>query len=157
MTPAERARQIDQEEFAAECKAVRERAIVYAQQKRDERRRDLLVTVYGEAGKSMPLYPNVKDDTPKYGITYAGLTLTRHEWAKRLGISAGTLKFRIGKHGAEAAIAMGGKQRVGRPPKRANDNAPGVVSNFCPIEGTGAGRHLQESPEITFHGKAIIE
>jgi hypothetical protein len=33
----------------------------------------------------------------------------------------------------------------------------GVVFNFRPFEGTGAGRHLEERTEITFSEKAIIE
>lgn len=48
MTPAERARQIDKEEFEAECAAIRQRAIAYSSQRRREDREAFLAAAARE-------------------------------------------------------------------------------------------------------------
>jgi hypothetical protein len=224
MTPAERARQIDAEEFRQDSKRALDRALAYSQQKKDERRRAFLVTIYGETGKAMPLWntlpsgqpaqPNTRPEPAQklrfHGrnaklhtvngrsftvaqwaqelgisihtlrarsttsgsveaailqggnrrcvggdlITFDGQSLPMREWADRLGINYAALFARAKRHGFETAIKMGGPQHGGPRPRPANDNAPGVVSDFVPVEGTGAGAVLQETPNITFSDKA---
>ncbi|HWL30174.1 MAG TPA: hypothetical protein VNQ97_14835 [Burkholderiaceae bacterium] len=137
MTPAERARQIDKEEFAAECAAIRQRVLANAEENRRQEQQRLF-TLIGkvEASPSMVgLY------------TFEGVTLTVAQWAKLLGVSLPTLYARRRKLGTmEAAIALGGAQRPG--PK------PGVVSNLQAFQGTGAGSTAQETPNITFSQEA---
>lgn len=217
MTP-ERARQIDAEEFRRDSQRALERALAYSQQKKDERRRQFLVTIYGEEGKTMPLWstlpkedeeqpikpepkPKPKTSKPrtpnrlarhitvngetrtarewakvmgigistlfarakKLGdfvaavdqggkqrrtstdlITHNGLSLTRKEWAHRLGINYEALCSRIHKHGLHKAIAMGGPGGNRRQP--ANDNASVVTRSYCRLDAFEAtSDHAEEA------------
>lgn len=73
--------------------------------------------------------------------TYAGHTLTLRQWAERVGIPQMTLAGRINRGWTlEQALCLpNGTQR-----------RAGVVFNFPPLRGTGAGSTAQEIPEITF-------
>jgi hypothetical protein len=217
MTPAE-ARQIDQEEFAAECAAIRQRAYAYVERRRHEARCEIahwlgreppklnvrpfkpqnlppktVRTRLGHAKRASPLFTldGVSKKLTEWAahlglttnalhvranrlggyeaairmgnrrhtrsITYDGVTMTSDEWASHLGISANAFHARVRNHGAESAITIGGLQQEGRRAGQSDGRTPGVVADLAAINGTGAGRHLQESPEITFHGKTIIE
>ncbi|WP_119254376.1 hypothetical protein [Shinella zoogloeoides] len=177
MTPAERARQIDKEEFEAECAAIRQRAISYAARRRLERRTEFLAAINREPVKfiprrwkakaapaatpqvidveaapapepvtvtvSMPIKAKpvvvkqpkpekvkqpkpiklkqpkpvvIKAKKPKAQpkrFTVDGLTLSKTEWAKHLGITYGALMVRMSRLGSlEAAIKLDKKREA---------------------------------------------
>lgn len=105
MTPAERARLIEKQEFEAEAKALRERALAYAEQCRKRERPQIKAST-----KNKPNGPKVTfrvGRTPK-PYTYNGETRTITQWASYLGISGITMRGRIKRHGFAQAIGMGG-------------------------------------------------
>lgn len=119
MTPAERARLIDKQEFEAECKAIRERAyaLFNIKPKRDPR-----VTASIKRGFSpekakfnrpAKVAPKAhKDPRNPTKHTINGLRMTAKEWACHLGINYNALCARIHRTGSiEAAVAMGGARR----------------------------------------------
>lgn len=91
-----------------------------------------------EAGK-------VASGSLAYRHTYAGHTLTLRQWSERVGIPRMTLAGRLyrGWTIEQALCIPNGEQR-----------RRGVVFNFPPFEGTGAGSFPQEIPEITFSEQA---
>lgn len=137
MTKAERARQIDAEEFRRESEQALQRALAYSRQKQDERRRELLINVYGEAGKTMALHPKrrIRSDaaTPVKGAkarrtrstpittelhTVDGKAMTAIQWADHLGIAVASLSARAKKLGSmEAAIRKGRSTGAGASAK----------------------------------------
>jgi hypothetical protein len=146
MTPAERARQIDKEEFEAACAAIRQRAFAHAEECRmleHQKVRAAIGTVEAmpakqAGGKVAKLY------------TYDGTTLTVAQWAKRLGLCPPALYVRCRKYGSmEIAIAMGGALPSGKKAV-----PPGVSSDFARSAGTGAGSTAQETPNLTFSQEA---
>jgi hypothetical protein len=80
-----------------------------------------------------------------YRHTYAGHTLTLRQWAERVGIPHLTLAGRLHRGWTleQTLCIPNGKQR-----------RAGVVFNFPPLRGTGAGSTAQEIPEITFSEQA---
>jgi hypothetical protein len=148
MTPADHARQIDKEEFAAECKAARERAVAYTKhcrQLEQQRVRAWMGVTKNVINKVNQLH--VSDRAHRHAVD--GETKTLVEWANVLGISPKALLCRRRKLGSmEAALAF---QPAGRWAKHPD---PGVSPNFAPSEGTGAGSTAQETPKITFSEKA---
>lgn len=143
MTPAERARQIDREEFEAECAASRERALAHANKCREEEREKVRAAI-----GAVEVTPPKRLNAAKL-YTFGGATLTVAQWAERLGVKTPTLYVRRRKHGSmEVAIAMGGLLPLG---KKAT---PPVLSNFAPSKGTGAGSTAQETSKITFSQEA---
>lgn len=160
MTPAERARQIDREEFAAECAAVRQRAAAYVERRRYEVRCEIANWLGREApAQSFRSYPNVHRVTnrmvsenfrrPAQRWLAFGKEQSIADWAKEYGIAKGTIRTRL-RHGWTMEKAL----RV--PPahmgKRAHNPLPGVVSNLPASTGTGAGSTAQETANITFSG-----
>ena len=123
MTPAERARQIDREEFVAECAAVRQRAYVYVVQRRQDKRDEIANWLGREAPKlTFRRYPTIqsKDAAPRARRSYAqrhnidGLSLTQREWADHLGITYSALNTRISRFGSlEAAVRHQSARRSG--------------------------------------------
>ncbi|WP_137153497.1 hypothetical protein [Rhizobium sp. FKL33] len=136
MTPAQRARQIDAEEFQRDSRQALARALAYSRHKQEERRRQFLTVIYGEQGQTMPLWstqpkdneglpvapvqqskPKTKAPDDHHGRvakihTVNGRSLTARQWANLLGVSISTLFARAKKLGSlEAAIGQGGKQR----------------------------------------------
>lgn len=131
MTPAERARIIDQQEFAAECADVRQRALAYVEQRRQATRDEIANWLGREPPKinrraypkpskaTMPRPPKeveLPKEKPKRKsrkgtgkrFTIDGLSLTKHEWADYLGINYNALCTRAHRLGSfEAAVAMG--------------------------------------------------
>lgn len=102
MTPAERARLIDQQEFEAESKAALRRALAYSRRKHEEERcRVLGIEVAGGNFNNAPPLP--------FGriaklYTYGGETKTAAEWAKHLGLNVNTFQARLRKNGLAGAI-----------------------------------------------------
>lgn len=161
MTPAERARIIDKEEFAAECAAVRQRAHNYVELRRHEARCEIANWLGREAPKqTFRSYPNVRPSLSENFRRPAKMWLafgkeqSLAEWAKEYGILAGTIRTRL-KHGWTLENAL----RV--PPaqmgKRVHRHKPGVVSNLSALTGTGAGGTAQEMPNITFSGNEACQ
>ncbi len=83
----------------------------------------------------------------KVQYVHNGEALTIAEWAKRTGLKDHTIRSRLKSDWSiEAALTT---------PLKLQPSPPlGVVSNFAPSEGTGAGSTAQETPKITFSEKA---
>ncbi|MDX0538483.1 hypothetical protein GOC59_02520 [Sinorhizobium medicae] len=205
MTPAERARMTDREEFAAECAAIRQRAFAYVKQRREDTRKEIANWLSREPVKltfkprvpkvnpapapkpAVPSIPSPKPIVEAKRVTVNGLSLTRREWAYHLGITYNALNTRISRLGSlEAAVRHQSARRsgvtvagmtmsitewadyIGMSRTTLYDriksgtaetviasllaDPPGVVLNFGPFEGTGAGGTAQETPNITFSG-----
>ncbi|MHA6646372.1 hypothetical protein [Mesorhizobium sp. A623] len=93
MTPAERARHIEQQEFEAERKAIRLRAQRYAAQRRRKERARIDAWI----GRPAPEGAGPKPRKPKPAklYTYDGQTKTLSEWVISTGVSAQTLRRRL--------------------------------------------------------------
>jgi hypothetical protein len=97
MTPAERARQIDKEEFAAECAAIRQRAYTFAQQRERETRHRIETWLGREAPVSK------FNGTSRRGLIYRppvkheafGKSQSLKQWAAEYGIGIGTVRTRL--------------------------------------------------------------
>ncbi|SFH23171.1 hypothetical protein [Ensifer sp. OV372] len=182
MTPAESARQIDKEEFAAECAAIRQRAYDWLASQRPEKPKDMqrgFARLYEGRGEKHTLREwseitgismstlntriNLYDwsveraVTEKIGhfgrrgkeYTINGATRSLAHWAKDAGISTHAIHERLSRGWPiEAALTL--PKGSARP----TSDEPGVVSDFAPSEGTGAGGTAQESPNITFSESA---
>ncbi|MBB4067170.1 hypothetical protein [Gellertiella hungarica] len=109
MTPAERARQIDEEEFRHESDQLRARAFAYAEARRKEEA-ERFKHIRAEADRS---YQNRKRkaENPTLPrdrlITFEGVTKQAHEWAKSLDLSHASFVRRCTKFGPEEAIRLG--------------------------------------------------
>lgn len=121
MTPSEHARLIDQQEFAAECLAVRQRAYALVADRRARMREAINAFLgrplwYVEPPKQTHVakpkrthLPSIKRGKP--GVvpklyTVDGVTRTRAEWAEQLGITKGALALKVHRLGSlEAVIA----------------------------------------------------
>lgn len=156
MTPAERARQIDREEFAAECAAVRQRAAAYVERRRYEARCEIANWLGRETPKfTFRNYPNVRPSIPENFRRPAKMRLafgreqSLADWAEEYGIAQGTIRTRL-----SLGWTLENALRV--PPahmgKRAHHPRPGVVFDLPASTGTGAGRTAQETSNITFSG-----
>ncbi len=78
-------------------------------------------------------------------ITHNGETLLAADWSKRTGISRALILQRLARGWTpERALAPDARQTADAPVQ------PGVVSDFAGYQGTGGGRLLQETPEISF-------
>ncbi|SIP96920.1 hypothetical protein SAMN05880582_101208 [Rhizobium sp. RU20A] len=119
-TPAERARQIDREEFAAECTAIRQRAFDRLSQ---PLRMDATVRASIERG-TRKLTWNGKINAPKPKRSrptgpaprehqVMGVSLTVQQWADRLGITVNTLHQRAHRQGGMAAAIINHIERHG--------------------------------------------
>lgn len=76
---------------------------------------------------------------------FRGTRYSTAELSRMSGVSSQSILTRIAKGWTiEQAVCIPTVQQRRR----------GVVSNFPPLEGTGAGRSAQEIPEITFSDEA---
>lgn len=197
MTPAERARLIEKQEFEAESQAARKRAQLLVEQRRREDEARVDAWIYGR--QTPALNPNGPEVWSGTRYTYNGETKALHEWAKQCRVSVRTMKQRVKLYGLDRAINFKGAGRVapvhtingvsktladwakhigvsydalmqrihkGRTlaealamPKGSGSyrKRAGVVADFPPFEGTGAGSIAQEIPEITFPKQADNE
>jgi hypothetical protein len=155
MTPAERARQIDKEEFAAECAAVRQRAYALFKVKPqcEKRVREWIRRI--EPKRSIAKPTQQRNAVEKSTRTHAanavlheafGHKRTLNEWAAETGIATNTIRSRL-KYGWTIENALTRTVQGHKKQRRA-----GVVSNLSAFEGTGAGSTSQETPNITFSG-----
>lgn len=126
-------------------------AIIIARLDRGQSVADAITTPMqiGFRGQSLPVFhpeqrAKRKPTGRKYRTyTHNGERLTLAAWALRAGINKATIRNRI-ESGWSMADALS-------TPARAK---PGVVWNFTPSKGTGAGSTLQETPNITFSQEA---
>lgn len=110
MTPAERARQIDRDEFAAECAAIRQRAYSRFE---IEPQREVGVENWVKREEPKVTYRPFKVKrgawTGQRGPqlhTVHGVTLTSRQWAERLGINTNAMAQRIHRHGSVIATVL---------------------------------------------------
>ncbi len=150
MTPAERARQIDREEFAAECAAIRQRAYERVGMTEREARIDQWIKRKEPKGSMRPRYVRnaVRNANRAHAAnakpyTAFGHTRTLTEWATETGMSRNTIRNRL-------TIGWTLEDALTRAVQ--SHRKPGVVSDFAPSDGTGAGSTAQETPNLTFSG-----
>lgn len=112
MTPAERARLIDKQEFEAECRAVRERVFARLGIKQAEERAHVQSTMAIPVKPAFVKRPvaaqRPKRSRDKNGQlhTIAGRTLTRQQWAAELGITYNAMNQAVHKHGSVEAVVI---------------------------------------------------
>lgn len=94
MTPAERARHIDRKEFEAECRAIRQRALSYANAKR-QAERALFEAWLGREPAQPPKRHGLKPGFKGRTLTFNGVTKTVSEWSSKTGISINTINGRL--------------------------------------------------------------
>lgn len=102
MTLAERARQIDREEFAAECAAIRQRAYARLGLKRSDERVERWINRIEPKGTIVPKHH--RNAVKKAARTHAanakfyeafGHKRTLNEWAAETGMSPNTIRNRL--------------------------------------------------------------
>lgn len=149
MTPAERARHIDREEFAAECAAIRQRAYQrFGIAPQREARVERWIKRKEPKRSTKPQY--VRKAVQKASRAHAanaklytafGHTRTLKEWASETGMSANTILNRLNMGWTlEDALTRAVQEH----------RKPGVVLDFAPSEGTGAGSTAQETLNLSF-------
>ncbi|GGA78003.1 hypothetical protein GCM10011491_01480 [Brucella endophytica] len=161
MTPAEHARQIERQEFEAECAAIRERAYALLAGKPSRNQQVERWIKRQEPKGSLKPRPPRKAATDKTARTHArkaklysafGHTRTLKEWAEATGLSSHTIRSRLARGWTIEDALTGTVNEAGKRMQKAH--RPGVSSNFGPSDGTGAGSTLQASDNITFSEKA---
>jgi hypothetical protein len=167
MTPHERARQIDEEEFRRDSQAALKRALDFVERKQEEaRQRASVLDQYCETDT-----PNVKrrsEVTPsapsprlpvirrpakpkrRQNFELDGVLMSLSEWAAHIGVPYQAFYKRFLRHGLRDAVALGSLKPRGKQAWPRNYQTPGVSPNFASVEGTGAGAVAQETPNITF-------
>lgn len=138
MTPAERARLIDRQEFEADCAAARRRAYEHLDalaSSNDDRTRQWLNKPYEpgtfiRSAPPIPAKPKPEDPPrivsacangnrgtggrPVHKHTADGKTLTLQQWAGELGTTARALYQRIQNHGSLEAVIARHKKKESR-------------------------------------------
>ncbi|MBB3568740.1 hypothetical protein [Rhizobium sp. BK491] len=158
MTPAERARQIDRQEFEAECVAIRQRAYAMLMRKpaRDPRvdqwiKRGMEPAVASfkpqMTASNRTVSPNFRRPATMHEAF--GREQSLDQWAQEYGIRRGTLRTRL-KLGWTLEAAL--RKPPGQTGRRVHLPRPGVPSDFAPSRETGAWGTAQETPNITFSG-----
>ncbi|MEP9373526.1 hypothetical protein [Mesorhizobium sp. KR1-2] len=116
MTPAERARLIDKQEFEAECRAVRERVYARLDAKRTADRAHVQGTMAipvepafvkrpAEAKPAAPTPPHMPKRVGQ-PHTVAGRSLTRRQWAEELGITYNAINQMVHRFGSVEAVVI---------------------------------------------------
>lgn len=178
MTLAERARQIDREEFAAECAAIRQRAFDWLASQRPEKSKDTmrgLARIYEARGEQRTL----REWSEITGISLSTLNtrINLYDWSVERAVTEKIGHFgRCGKeytiNGVTRSLAHWAKdagisthaihERLSRGwpveaaltlPKgsaRPTGDEPGVVSDFASSEGTGGGSDARDAVHLSF-------
>ncbi len=94
MTPADRARLIDKQEFEAECRAIRERALSYAAAKR-QAERARFKSWLGRSVEPDVIRPGLKPGRKSQTLTLNGVTKTLSEWSICTGLAINTIRSRL--------------------------------------------------------------
>lgn len=105
--------------------------------------------VVAHSGQRLPIFSSeqVPRNMRRDYFTVRGETKSLMEWAKHVGITRTALLARVRVMSIEAALALGAEEHP-------TTDTPGVVSNFPPSEGTGAGSTSQETPNLSFSQEA---
>src|SRR5690606_34713288 len=113
MTPAERARLIDKQEFEAECKAARKKALRYAAAKRKEEAARLAAILAADTPAPKPKAGIVPTGRKPKLYSYNGESKSLSEWATQFKIDYHTLGTRL-RNGIplERALTMKPRQRA---------------------------------------------
>lgn len=151
MTPCERARQIDKEEFAAECAAVRQRVEAYMKDREYRKRCEIEQWLRRDVPRTIPVRTPARkrsEPTPRKPKNnqkheFNGISLSLRGWAEELSINVNALYQRIHKLGSLEAVLM-----------KHFDLQAGVVANVSKDLGTGGGSDARETAEISFSKKA---
>lgn len=96
-------------------------------------------------------------EAPKTGpkvITFQGDTLTIPQWSERTGISIKNIHNRLRANWPPERILT---EPLNDMTKFVRKAQPGVGKDFHPMKGTGGGRLLQETPEISFSSKEQVK
>lgn len=154
MSPTERARQIDREEFDAECAAIRQRAYMMLGVqpprdahidrwiKRKEPKGGIKPAYRTKVDKAISSSRRVRAANAKLYSAF-GKTHSLKEWATETGLSSNTIRNRLNLGWTiEQALTLVPQKGV----------RPGVVDNLPPLRGTGAGSTAQETPNLSFSG-----
>ncbi|WP_265519495.1 hypothetical protein [Nitratireductor luteus] len=111
MTPAERARHIDRQEYEAECRAARERALHRAEARRQQAAARVAEWIGKEPPPSLNTRPRPSRKPKLY--TYNGASKSLSEWASCCGVDYQTLARRIRSGMAiEQALTMKPRARA---------------------------------------------
>ncbi|RUY31694.1 hypothetical protein EN978_07230 [Mesorhizobium sp. M7A.F.Ca.US.001.04.1.1] len=120
MTPAERARLIDKQEFEAECRAVRERVLGQLDAKRiasSAHVQDAMMKPVRPGQFKQPFTvqptdpPPMRQRGPFAPLHFvAGRSLTRRQWAAELGITYNNMNQAVHMHGSVEAVV---RRRLG--------------------------------------------
>lgn len=114
MTPAERARQIDKEEFKAASNAALQKALAYSAHVKKLERMKARAWIGLPEPETAQISKQPIRRQPNL-ITYDGKQRTLQEWAEHLGVSPSALLQRRRKLGSfEAAISIGGPLARGK-------------------------------------------
>ncbi|WP_011581226.1 MULTISPECIES: hypothetical protein [Chelativorans] len=98
MTPAERARKIEQEEFAAECRAARARALAYSKECRQLEAAKVEAWMRDRwENPATVRFNTIRCFERSKFYTFDGKALTLTQWAAETGIPLQTLRYRIDK------------------------------------------------------------
>ena len=143
MTPTERACQIDQQEFEAECVAMRQRAHAMLMRKpaRDPRvdewiKRGAEPAVTSFKPQTAPTNQTVSPNFRRPATMHEafGREQSLDQWAQEFGIARATLRTRLRLGWAlEAAL----RKPPGQTGRRVHLPRPGVPSDFTPSRETG--------------------
>lgn len=164
MTPAERARQIDREEFEAECAAIRQRAYARfnVKPRPDKRVREWIERTEPKHKFSLATPRQHRNAIERSNRTHAanaklyeafGHRRTLKEWAAETGMSRNTIRNRINLGWTvEQALTLSKNAHA----RKHSNRSPGVVSNLPKEKGTGAGSTAQETTNISFSGNENV-
>ncbi|OCP17021.1 MULTISPECIES: hypothetical protein [unclassified Ensifer] len=104
----------------------------------------------GLGTQRLPIFsPEQLPASRRKGTSYwvNGVSKTLTEWAAHVGISRTAFLVRLGRMPIEEAVALAPRSKTAR-------KHPGVVLDFTPSKGTGAGKALEERPNLTFSQEA---
>ncbi|NDW43658.1 hypothetical protein [Ruegeria sp. PrR005] len=92
-------------------------------------------------------------------LTFDDTTLTMQQWADRTGLTVTQIASRLRQHWTiERALTQPMRKRNrgwGATGAASGTDAPGLGSDFRPLEGTGAGRSAQDRPNLSFSERVL--
>lgn len=157
MTPAKQARQIDQDEFQADCIASRHRAFAFLEALRHAEANKLKAWMQSNDQGRSKKRSRSTNKRHQAAVEKAGRVnaakakqlvafdraQSLKQWAKETGLSEGTIRSRL-KYGWTLEDALSKNVQVHR--KR----GAGVPSEFPELVGTGAGKTVQKNSNLAF-------
>lgn len=104
MTPAERARLIEKQEFEAESQAARKRALLLIEQRRRQNEARVDAWIHGKQVPTGNVKCVKRSRAKARTYTYNGETKDLREWAAQCGVPIQIMRNRINSRGLEGAI-----------------------------------------------------